>query len=595
LARSRQAPAARRRLSIIDPAPRGRQPFVSRDGRLWLVFNGAIYNYLELRETLRELGHGFATETDTEVLLAAFAQWGTGCFQRLNGMWAALFWDRQRRTLTACRDRLGIKPLFYARSGQRWLFASEAKPLLRHAGVSSRPNLRALADYLAGWVEPAADQTFFEAVRSVTPGTWLQLRDDRLSHGRYWNLPAGDGERITDLDLASAQLGTLLGDSVRLRMRADVRVGTMLSGGIDSTSIIAEMNRLRRGDVQARRATGPSLHAFHASFPGLPIDESGRVEAMLHGADVSLHSRLPAGRDDVEALYQHSLEHMERPFYRGVPLVHTILMRAATKHGVKVVLNGHGADELFAGYPSRHLGTAALDDLLQLRPLAALAKVEGMLRAGGLLALRQLPRVVTAALPAWLTPRAAHKRWGAIAEDLLLPTTSTGAAGGPWQMDGASLLDRTLRWEVRRRVLPAWLEMEDRVSMAASIEARTPFLDHRLVELAFSLADGLKVGGGITKRVLRHAVRPGLPAEIVDQRRKYYYSGPDAVWLRGPLRPLLSRMLQEGEPRVAALVDVNKLRGAIDAFLAGDSRRTMTLWTMLNAEAWLRHFCDGYS
>ncbi|MFQ5425575.1 MAG: asparagine synthase (glutamine-hydrolyzing) [Gaiellales bacterium] len=578
-----------RRLSILDLTAAGRQPFVSDDGRFWMVYNGEIYNYLELAEELRGLGHRFATRTDTEVLLAAYRQWGEDCFARLNGMWALVIWDAREHVLVACRDRFGEKPLYYSRLGSDWLFASEAKALLAHPGVTARPHAQAVAAFLADRTWPLPGQTFYEGISEVEPGSYVRLLDGVARTHRHWQLPSPAAPVVEDDATAVTRFLELLDDAVRLRLRSDVRVGTMLSGGLDSTSVIrAVVDQLGDGNL-ARGSVGSSVHAFTATFPAHhELDESDRVDEFCAEAPITVHEVFPLGEQDVERLFLDSTYDLEMPFTKSVPLVHTLLMRRARESGVTVVLNGHGSDELFAGYRG-YVRLAGLDSLRRGRIGSAARHLIGLHRyhgyswadlvraAGGSSGVsRVVPGVTTANV---VRPLAAAD-----------PPERPPQMYGHNELAGRSALDTALRRDFCQRVLPRWLHMEDRVSMAASVEARPPFLDHRLVEYAFSLADHLRIRGGHTKWVLRRAMANRLPPSITRTSPKFMFSGPDADWLAGPLRPVLETSLAGDDAMVHEYLDSATMRAAVADFLDGDRSMSTDLWRALSVETWMRRF-----
>jgi asparagine synthase (glutamine-hydrolysing) len=257
-----------RRLKILDLSDAGRQPFVSTDGRYWMVYNGEVFNYIELRSELQTLGYEFHTKTDTEVVLNAFIQWGTDCFNRFNGMWGLVIWDAHERRLVASRDRFGIKPIYYHRVEGGILFASEIKAILQHPSATRRPDTASVVAYLARRAAPTGGATFYADISTVKPGCWISIDwSGNMDEGRYWTLPEQYPCKDS-FEEASEQLRELLADAVKLRLRSDVRVGTMLSGGLDSTSVIALVAERMGMDSSALAATGESLHSFTATFPG---------------------------------------------------------------------------------------------------------------------------------------------------------------------------------------------------------------------------------------------------------------------------------------------------------------------------------------
>jgi asparagine synthase (glutamine-hydrolysing) len=586
-----------RRLSILDLSVSGRQPFVSNDKRFWLVYNGEIYNYLELRTELANLGYNFRTATDTEVLLIAYAHWGSACFNRFNGMWAFVVWDNQEQTLVACRDRFGKKPLYYSNIKGDWIFASEVKALLRHPAIERRPNSREVFYYLSGFTHgPFDENTCFDNIKAVPPGSYLILRQGRIELKKYWELPDQPRLGINDLDQAVEQFGELFTDSVKLRLRADVRVGTMLSGGLDSTSVITTVNDLLlTTHDKTRQVIGDSLQAFNASFPGHAIDESDRVDELCQRLNLTVHKVFPMEQECVEKLFQDVVYNMEAPFISSVQIVHTLLMRRARSAGVTVVLNGQGSDEMLGGYPEAYCRLAALALFFRFHWIQSYCETRAMAKRHGIsskeAAKAFLLMLMPTSLIAWHTRRKLS-RGALFRQDIWLKFAPSHWAIRDRQTPGRTVLDRSLRRDFFQEVLPSWLHMEDRVSMSASIESRLPFLDYRLVEFAFNLDDSLKIRNGETKYVLRKVMQNRLPTSIVSESRKYRFSGPDAFWLMGSLKPLLQAMLLQGNPRVSEWIEPRALSYMISRFLKGDEQsvRPDFVWRIFNTEMWLRTF-----
>lgn len=579
-----------RRLSILDLSASGHQPFVSQDQRYWMVYNGEIYNYLELRTELAQLGHRFFSETDTEVFLAAFAQWGTDCFNRLNGMWAVLIWDQHEQTLVASRDRFGEKPLFYTQVGSDWYFASEAKALFKHPDIPARPNERALFHYLRFFRPPSGEDSYFAGIMMVEPGTYMVLSRDHMRKTRYWDLPAKAATSPLDEPQAIAQFLTLFTDAVKIRLRADVRVGTMLSGGLDSTSIIRTVADLLASDSSALRVVGPSLQAFNASFPGERIDETARVDDLCAAIHLTAHKVFPMEEQDIEALVSEVAYHIEMPFFGSVPLVHTLLMRKARAAGVKVLLNGHAADEVFAGYPEVYCPAVAADAIRHGHWCRGVGEMLQAKRRHNV----SWHRTVFHYLLPWRVSRwlGRDDDYGTFfAPHLLQQQQQVWARIPPKQFPGATELERVMKRHLLAQIVPDWLALEDRISMSASIESRLPFLDYRLVEFAFSLGDRLKIRHGRTKYLVRAAMQNRLPPSIVAESRKFRFSGPDAYWLQGPLRGLLDSMLDAKTSYVSHFLAPSALATLLATFRAGDHRRAQFIWRILHTEMWLRRYC----
>jgi asparagine synthase (glutamine-hydrolysing) len=583
-----------RRLSILDLTTAGRQPFVSPDGRMCMVYNGEIYNYKELRDELRPAGHEFRTQTDTEVLLAAFRHWGTGCFERFNGMWSVLIWDRQARTLVASRDRFGIKPLYYQHCPDgRWLFGSEIGALLSDPGAHRAPDTNAVLAQLVAGIWPEGGSTFFDGVQQVEPGTCMAFSPSGVTSTRYWQLPEPDGDVMRDEREASARLQHLLEDSVRLRLRSDVRVGTMLSGGVDSTSIVHSMVQMsRRGEADSQ-SLGDSVQAITATFPGEQIDESADVVDYCGHLGLTLHKVAPLEVPAPEELFVEAIRLMEVPMNLPAPMINVQLMRRAREIGVTVTLDGHGSDEIFAGYPSPYCYLRTADSLRGFRPCDALREglavgpVHGM---GHRLALRGILQELLERDIRYVTPLGTallEQRDGERAVDV----RRFAAQAGQWRRQaGRSALDRRLRHDLLNKVVPRWLHVEDRTSMSASIEARVPFLDYRIVEFAFRIADSLKINRGRTKHVLRNAMQDRVPDFILWNMAKRTFPRPDALWLRNGLAGALGTYLLPRDARVRELIPGKVLDEWVRSFQAGNGALAQDVWLLLATEIWLREF-----
>ena len=585
------------RLSILDLTPAASQPMVSEDGSSVLAFNGEIYNFLELRETLSAAGVTFQGTGDTEVLLKAWESWGADALNRLNGMWAFVLWDGRRRALIASRDRFGVKPLYYATVDDVLIFGSEIKAILAYPGAFQGFDERRVLDFLRDGLTDHVEETMFAGVRSLAPGTYMQITAERRLTGRFWTLPVRQLEADrTDADLI-AEFASLLADSVRLRLRSDVPIGTMMSGGLDSTAITS----LIRAQQQGRgELIFPGLAAFHQTFsacwPGSEGDEETEID--LVSADLSLiaHKLYPTPERIAQVLPKVTY-HLDEPFLDPIAAVQYLLMREARSNGVTVVLNGHGSDEILAGYHKQFV-PPFLGDLLVAGRLIAFVQEQRAFRGSGwawpLVFWHFFMRLLPApARLSPLTPARVLERLGGAAGVF-------AGHGGRSERDGGRLgsppfnpftFPGSLWFEFMRRNLPRWLRMEDRMSMACSVESRLPFIDYRLVELAFRLPSRLKLRDGYNKYILRQAMRGLLPQRLVETRRKQAFVTPYAAWLRGPWRSMVADLLS-GSSRVAAYLNRQAFDTKLQAFLNGNDRALphYLVWRVLGTELWLREF-----
>jgi asparagine synthase (glutamine-hydrolysing) len=579
-----------RRLAILDLSPAGHQPMASPDGRFWIVFNGEIYNYLELRAELEALGHAFRSGGDTEVLLAAYAAWGEACLDRLNGMWAFAIWDRRERTLFLARDRFGIKPLFYTNLGGTFAFASEIKALVGSHALPFRPDDHEIYRFLAAGALPSAQagKTFFQSVHSLPPGHALTLRDGEIRLRRYWNLRLPEYKTPADERRVVDEYRALFADAVRLQLRADVAVGTCLSGGLDSSSIVCVVNQLMAGSGLSAAQIGARQKTFSAVYDGeARYNERRFVERVLHatGAEGNFTTPDAAGlAADLERLAWHQ----EEPFQSTSIYAQWCVMRLVHARGVTVLLDGQGADELLAGY--RPFGYALLDMLRAARLAEATTAVLAMHARtelslpdiAGHVADVVLPAQLRAALhyarrPERRPPAALRPDFAAAFQRRAYPAALPAQRG--------TLLDTHLRALVMEHSLPTLLRYEDRNSMAFGVEARVPFLDHRLAEFAFGPAARLRLRGGWTKWIHREALHGIVPGSIAWRSDKVGFETPERDWQR-QLLAARNDLFADGALS-GAYLDLPSVRRAAPAWLerGGDAR---LVWRWTSLESWLR-------
>ena len=561
-----------RRLAVIDLSAAGTQPMRDASGRYTITFNGEVYNYVELRDDLVALGARFRSTSDTEVLLEGFVRWGPGVVPRLNGMFAFAIWDSRDRTLFAARDRFGERPFYFqVDEGREFRFASEIKALVPPGGGSGRlrPDMlyRFLAYGHAG--DPAA--TFFADVHQLPAAHTLTVRGEAVSVVRYWTLPAAPP--AASPGDAAERVHALLADSVRLRLRSDVPVGTSLSGGLDSSVIVTEV---------ARQLDGRKPAAFSACFPGTPIDESRYVDSVVASAGLTSHRTFPAGESLDDELSDLTIA-QDEPIGGPSVFAQWKVMQLARSRGVTVLLDGQGADEVFAGYPF-FFGDYWFSLLRRGRMTALVKDTSGYDAVHGPGAARRI-----------FTPAARQRLRAAIRKGPpTVPWLSgdfTRAAAVP-PPSPAPTLRASLRHAQTDRMLPHLLRYADRNSMAFSREVRLPFLDHRLVELVDGLPDEAKLHRGITKRVLREAAAH-VPADVLDRREKIGFAVPAVDWMRGPLRARIQDVLSSKRMQERGIFDAAAITASTHGFFAGDDTGAADLWRLLAAESWMRAFLDA--
>ena len=575
---------AHRRLTIIDLSVRSDQPLVDASGDYAIAYNGEVYNYLELREELIRLGHSFRSEGDTEVVLEAYKAWGTECVERFVGMWAFAILDRQRRTVLLSRDRFGIKPLYYARVGAALHFASEIKALLEVPGLEVEPNEELVRRFLLDGGVDFSEQTFFRGVTSLAPAHNLlvQLDGDRtLNPRRYWSYPP-QGGRVSEPE-AAAQLHELLEQSVRLHARSDVPVGTCLSGGLDSSSIVCLAEALRAGG-QIPRYT-------HSAFGYLPQDEAfserGHMQSVVEATAARIFFVDPPVERFVEELHG-IVRQQDEPFGSTSIAAQWFVFEAARREGMKVMLDGQGADEVLGGYETSFMVIAS--SLLRHGRLLSYARFSREHKAllgrrplslarAGWSALPARARQSVSRLPVALPPGAG-----------IMSTEMRGRVRRDYAEDLPASLDELLRTQTESASLPRLLRFEDRNSMAHSIEARVPFLDHRLVEFAFRLSPEMKIKGVERKHVLREGMRGVLPEEIrVRQDKLGFRAEPEAAWIIAERhRESLVANRTEHEER---WFDPGAFAALLDGPRSADNE--LLAWRAINAKLWLRQHWGG--
>jgi asparagine synthase (glutamine-hydrolysing) len=570
-----------RRLSIIDLSDAGAQPMYNEDGTLALVFNGEIYNYLELIPELVAAGHVFRSRSDSEVILHAYEEWGEDCVQRFNGMWAFALWDARRQRLFLSRDRLGVKPLCYLEHGRRLLFSSEPAGIRAVVPVD-RADLGKLHAYLAYGYRTSDGRTLFEGIRELPPGHNAVADADGLRIRRYWSLP--ETRHDIGADEAAQALRGLLTDAVRLRFRSDVPVALLQSGGLDSSVICTIVN----DEIEAGRLAMTRVAGYTAVHPGHPYDESQAVRALMASCPrVDSIELQPSGQALAERLPEF-IRQMQEPMASATSYAHWCLMQAIHAEGIKVVINGQGSDEALAGY-GRYIVGYRLLDLLAREPGRAWAEAGAMRERMG-----YGWAFLAAQLAKALLGRRAASHWraryaeggGRVLDPAWTRDNPAALPEVPGSLAGGNL-DRHLRTQLLGYGFNQILHYEDQSSMSQSVEIRSPFIDYRLMEFAFSLPLERLFSDGVTKRVLREAYSRRLPASIADNHRKLGFATPFEDWSAAPgFRAFLADLVGSESFRSRRLWDPKRLaRQLLDP---DSARRGFPVWRFVNAELWMR-------
>jgi asparagine synthase (glutamine-hydrolysing) len=573
---------AARRLSIID-LDHGHQPIANEDGSVVVVQNGEIYNYRELKRELESRGHRFATDCDTEVLVHLYEEEGEGFVERLRGMFAIALWDKHRQRLLLARDRFGIKPLYYRHVGGGLSFASELKAMLEQPGFSREIDPKAVAAYLAFNSIPAPLTIFAEA-RKLLPGHLLIWEGGEVRQRRYARPgpPPADELRRGSMDELAAELREVLDDSVRAHLVADVPVGVLLSGGVDSGGLAA----------LASAHVDEPLRTFSIGFEEAGFDELSRARLVAERYRTDHHELVL--RPDAVELLPKLVEAFDEPFGDSSALPTYIVSELASGQ-VKTALSGEGGDELFGGYYtyvadllSRRVGRLAP----LARPLAE-ALPSRHDRVGFDYKAKRFARA--AALP----PLERHHGWKEIFSSEQRRELA-GPAASAWdpldlyreryaETEGAEPLARMQDVDLGIYLVDDLLVKTDRLSMAHSLELRVPFLDPKVAEFAFSLPTRMKVRGFAKKRLLRHALEPLLPGEII-HGRKQGFSIPIAAWLRGPLEPFAREVLAPGAVERQGLLDPATVTPILDRHSSGREDLSRQIWGLMALTLWFDRY-----
>lgn len=566
-----------RRLSIIDLTEAGHQPMCNESKRIWITYNGEVYNYKELSEELKGKGHFFKSGTDTEVILHAYEEWGIECLSRFNGMWAFALWDMDRKRLFCSRDRFGIKPFYYWFNGKKFIFASEIKAILQDPVFVRSPNHQRIYDYLAYGLLDHTDETCFKDIYQVRGSHYLILecnREDnlKLNIRPYWDLSRKEKDPAND---CKERFLGLLEDSIRLHMRSDVPVGTCLSGGLDSSSIVCV----------ARRVLNSNIHkTFSSCFDDQKYDERNFINKVVEVTNSDPHYVFPKAEDlfgEIEDL----IWYQEEPFGSTSIYAQWNVFRLAKQNHVKVILDGQGADELLGGY--HPFFGYYLGELIRTLQINKLIKEYHHVRT-----LHQYSHYwLISHILLSVTPWKWNNRivsW----KEQWVKSNNNLRHGFVLQQKCKNIFFERIYHSLMDIVLPRLLHYEDRNAMAHSIEARVPFLDYRLVEFVFSLHMDWMIRGGNTKAILREAMKGILPEVIRRRIDKMGFVTPEDIWFKTVLKNQVHEIIGSKSFAERGYFDMKKVKEAYKEHCEGNRNIGSTIWRWVNLELWFRTFID---
>ena len=566
-----------RRLSILDLSENARQPMSYADGRYYITFNGEIYNFLEIRSELKANDYPFHSQSDTEVLLAAFVVWGEACLDKLNGMWAFAIWDCQEKVLFLSRDRLGKKPLFYtALPNGDFAFASEMKalfPLLKEV----RPNKELVMDTKRIFRYENTEECLIEGIKRFPAGHYGWVKHGSLNLKRWWctldhlvQVPSGYEDQVE-------QFRELFLDACRLRMRSDVPIGTALSGGLDSSATISVLAYLSNHS-QSERMMESWQHAFVAAFPGTPLDETKYATMVTDhiGIDATIINIDPLKAIDDLDNYFYLFEDL----YITSPIPFMLTYQAVKSHGISVTLDGHGADELFGGYN--------FDYIVALRDagwnLKQAYEIVGTLYDGLPKNSKQFAKMPSKSR---YVVEYHARRW---AKKILRRGTnfvSRDVQHPAWS--NLDYLNQQLYISTHETILPTLLRNYDRYSMANSVEIRMPFLDHRILSFAFSLPWSSKIRKGFSKAIIRDALAAYMPTEIAYRKSKIGFNSPIVDWMKGPLKNFMMDSIHCQAFKTSNLINPDQVAHAVLNVINNPAAKFSDgeyAWQLLNPYLW---------
>lgn len=567
------------RLAIVDRSDNGLQPLQNEDGTILAVMNGEIFNFIELRAELEALGHRFRSRTDTEVIPHAFEQWGADCFSHFNGQFAIAIYNTPTGEVVLGRDRLGVKPLYLHHDERQLSFASEIKAILRSPAYEKGINLNRLASII-GFpykLHGPAGESLFANIEEVSPGEWIRIdRDGRFHRQRYWN-PATIGERaVAGFRDTREELRSLFVDAVRVRLRGDRRASFILSGGVDSSSVVGI----------AKKECGVEPESFSLDIPDARFNETDSIEEIVRTLDIKSNF-IPVTGESVKSVVPALIDRFDEPVPTPNGLLHALLSDAIAAAGYKVVLNGVGGDEAFYGYHDHFLyflHHLEQSDSARFRSELACWQ-EGQQRP---LSVYETFKAYVASDSVRFSPDFLARSGGFDYRDSLQPAVRESHLrpqalyeGGKLDPRGKQVLD------MGRLTLPYALKMDDRFYMSRGLESRHPLLDYRLVELGISLPERLKIRCGFSKFLLRSAIRGFVPASRRRDVRKIGLNLPIDEWMRGVLKTWVLDNLGSKNNPIYAYADYDFIQRTMTDHFSGNGNHNLKLWDLINVNTWL--------
>lgn len=566
-----------RRLSIIDLSEEAGQPMFNEDKSVVIVFNGEIYNYKELLSELTDKGHVFKTKSDTEVILHSYTEFGFDCVSRFNGMWAFTIYDIKKKILFASRDRFGVKPFYYYKDDRQFIFSSEIKAVLKIKNITES-NHGKVFDYLAYGYKTSNGDTFFKDINELKPAHNIIIQNDKAVIKKYWDFK---DEKYPGNDIKE-KLNYLLYDSVKLRFRSDVPVSILLSGGLDSGIITRITDEL----IDDHQLKENEVTAFSAVFPGFMYDESKTVKEFIQTCRHIRSVEKTPGNDNLLTSINNFVYGMGEPVFSTTSFAHYILMKEIKKNNVKVVMNGQGSDEAWCGYGRYFIGYFLLDILVS-RPQEFISQMNSisdkMKYSYKFILLQTLKAVISRRYSSYLRAKYKENIIDCLSFDFFRKNYKY-ISNPEYNKLAPENLSGYMKYNIQFQGFNQILHYEDHSSMQSSIEMRSPFIDYRLMELAFSLNDKVKFDNGVTKKIFRELFKDKLPQSVINNHMKIGFMTPFDNWMdQEKTMSFLNELLNSDSFRSKRIFDPGKIR---EKFRNRNSNRDFPFWRLINLELW---------
>jgi asparagine synthase (glutamine-hydrolysing) len=568
-----------RRLSIIDVSENGHQPMSNFSGNIWIIFNGEIYNYIELKEELVSLGHKFKSNSDTEVIIEAYEQWGESCLNRFNGMWAFAIWDNKKKILFCARDRFGIKPFHYYFDGTNFIFASEIKQILEWR-INKEINEEVIyKSFSIGGFLINSNSTYFKNIKILPHSHYMIISDNNFKIKRYYDLDITLFEKSNlSFQDASIKYRSLFIDAVKLRMRSDVEVGSALSGGLDSSAIVG----VASGFTKKRFKTFTSYYPIEEKF-----DERKWVDLVVKRTNAIPYYTTKKVDEIIEDLYKITWFH-DYPLIGSSPIAQYYVMQLAKNNDVSVLLDGQGSDEILGGY--RHAFYRYYADTLKKIEIKNLCKeFPSYLTQNNSSVLNKL---LNTNLSLFFDERTLYKNEARFAFNPLV-IDSNNIEYNEIKNIKTSKLSNFLYNQIMSTSIQTLLHFEDRNAMANSIESRVPFLDFRLVEFVFSLPSKFKIHNNLGKYIHRNSLQSLVPSEILNRNDKLGFLTPgEFYWMRNEMKPIFLELINSPSFKNRNIYNHKLINKEFSLYLKGKNKHAQKLWMVMALEIWFKNFID---